>query len=86
VFLDLGMPGMDGYDTARALRRLPGLALVWIVALSGWNDQQTLARTVSAGFDHHLNKPADFALIDTVLSADLVRTGLAPLRGRASQL
>jgi len=86
VFLDLGMPDVDGYDTALALRRLPGLALVWIVALSGWNDKQTIARTASAGFDHHLTKPADFALIDSVLSADLARTGRAPLRELASQL
>lgn len=86
VFLDLGMPDMDGFDTALALRRLPSLALVWIIALSGWNDKQTIARTVSAGFDRHLTKPADFALIDSVLSADLARTGRAPLRGLASQL
>jgi CheY-like chemotaxis protein len=73
VFLDLGMPVMDGYETAAALRRLPGLEKVWIVALSGWNDQATLARTHAAGFDYHLTKPANFAIIDNFLYGDWTR-------------
>jgi len=73
VFLDLGMPVMDGYETAVALRRLPGLEKVWIVALSGWSDQATLARTRAAGFDYHLTKPADFAIIDNFLYGDWTR-------------
>ena len=73
VFLDLGMPVMDGYETAVALRRLPGLEKVWIVALSGWNDQATLARTHAAGFDYHLTKPANFAIIDNLLYGDWTR-------------
>jgi CheY-like chemotaxis protein len=77
IFLDLGMPGMDGYETAVALRRIAGLALVTIVALSGWNDQATLARVEHAGFDHHLTKPATFDQIDSVLQGEC-----APLAGR----
>jgi CheY-like chemotaxis protein len=73
VFLDLGMPVMDGYETAVALRRLPGLEKVWIVALSGWSDQATLARTHAAGFDYHLTKPANFAIIDNFLYGDWTR-------------
>jgi CheY-like chemotaxis protein len=73
VFLDLGMPVMDGYETAVALRRLPGLESVWIVALSGWSDQATLARTRAAGFDYHLSKPADFGIIDNFLYGDWTR-------------
>lgn len=90
VFLDLGMPIMDGYETAVALRALPGLANVWIMALSGWSDQATLARAHNAGFDYHMTKPADFATIDNFLYGDWRRLmrGLAlpPLRGRASPL
>ena len=67
IFLDLGMPGMDGYDTAIALRRIAGLERVTVVALSGWNDQATMARVRSAGFDHHLTKPASFDHIDQIL-------------------
>lgn len=70
VFLDLGMPDMDGFETAVALRRIAGLEDVWIVALSGWSDQATLARTRSAGFDYHLTKPANFAIIDNFLYGD----------------
>jgi CheY-like chemotaxis protein len=80
IFLDLGMPGMDGYETALAMRRVAGLALVTIVALSGWNDQATLGRTRSAGFDHHLTKPASFDQIDGVLAGDYVPLAGPPLR------
>jgi len=73
VFLDLGMPVMDGYETAVALRRLAGLETVWIVALSGWSDQATLARTHAAGFDYHLTKPVNFAIIDNFLYGDWTR-------------
>jgi CheY-like chemotaxis protein len=73
VFLDLGMPVMDGYETAVALRCLAGLETVWIVALSGWSDQATLARTHAAGFDYHLTKPANFAIIDNFLYGDWTR-------------
>jgi CheY-like chemotaxis protein len=73
VFLDLGMPVMDGYETAVLLRRLSGLKSVWIVALSGWSDQATLARTRHAGFDYHLSKPADLSRIDNFLHGDWTR-------------
>lgn len=73
VFLDLGMPGMDGYETAVALRRLPGMAAILIVALSGWSDQATLARVRSARFDYHLSKPADVRRINEFLRGDWTR-------------
>jgi CheY-like chemotaxis protein len=77
VFLDLGMPVMDGYETAVLLRRIPGLETMWIVALSGWSDQATLARTLHAGFDYHLSKPADLARIDNFLHGDWTRLSRA---------
>lgn len=80
VFLDLGMPVMDGYETAVKLRRLAGMEGLWIVALSGWSDQATLARTQNAGFDYHLSKPADLARIDNFLRGDwMPRPGASPL-------
>lgn len=57
VLLDLGMPKMDGYETARQMRRRPGGEHVKLVALSGWGRQQDRQRTTEAGFDHHLVKP-----------------------------
>ena len=59
VLLDIGMPGMDGYEVARRLRQLPGLAGVVLVALTGWGQEQDRQRSKEAGFDHHLTKPAD---------------------------
>ena len=86
IFLDLGMPDMDGYETAVALRRIPGLAQVRIAALTGWNDRATLARVVGAGFDHHLTKPATFAQIDNILRGEWERVARPPLQGASRHL
>jgi CheY-like chemotaxis protein len=67
VFLDLGMPGMNGYDVAVALRQLPSLHDVYIAAVTGWNDASTRAQVISAGFDLHLTKPAAVESILDVL-------------------
>jgi CheY-like chemotaxis protein len=58
VLLDLGMPEMDGFDVARAMRA-EGWRHTRIVALTGWGQQADRARTRDAGFDHHLTKPVD---------------------------
>jgi CheY-like chemotaxis protein len=57
VLLDIGMPGMDGYATARAMRKLAGLEQVTLTALTGWGAAEDRARSRAAGFDHHLLKP-----------------------------
>jgi CheY-like chemotaxis protein len=57
VLLDLGMPAMDGYETARHLRRLAGGRDTRLIALTGWGQQQDRQRTAEAGFDVHLVKP-----------------------------
>ncbi|MFC5549074.1 response regulator [Massilia aerilata] len=67
IFLDLGMPVMSGYEVATALRKLPALADVFLLALTGWNDQETRAAVIAAGFDRHLVKPPDFAQIRALL-------------------
>jgi len=59
VLLDLGMPGMDGYAIARALRGQPALARTCIVALTGRAADADRRRTLAAGFDHHLTKPVE---------------------------
>ena len=55
--MDLGMPAMDGYDSARHLRRLPWGKPARLIALTGWGQQQDRLRTAEAGFDVHLVKP-----------------------------
>jgi CheY-like chemotaxis protein len=58
AFLDIGMPRLDGYGAARAIRALPGLAPVTLVALTGWGAPEDRRRSREAGFDQHLLKPA----------------------------
>jgi len=58
VFLDIGMPRMDGYQAARAIRARPDLARVPLVAVTGWGADDDRRRSREAGFDEHLLKPA----------------------------
>ena len=57
VLLDLGMPKMDGYETARRLRQESWGQHAMLVALTGWGQQRDRERTAEAGFDAHLVKP-----------------------------
>ncbi|MTV56014.1 response regulator, partial [Pseudoduganella buxea] len=68
AFLDLGMPVMDGLETARHLRALPVTRHVTLVALTGWGAPDDRARASAAGFDHHLLKPAVPAEVQALLA------------------
>jgi PAS domain S-box-containing protein len=59
MFLDIGMPGMDGYEVARRIRQSPGLENLVLAALTGWGQQEDRRRTAEAGFNHHLVKPPE---------------------------
>jgi signal transduction histidine kinase len=59
VFLDLGMPRMDGAEAAKRLRTLPGGGQTILIALTGWGQEHDRQRTRAAGFDHHFLKPID---------------------------
>jgi CheY-like chemotaxis protein len=61
VFLDLGLPGMDGYEVARRLRQDNQLADVVLVAVTGYGADDDRQRSHDAGIDHHLVKPVDIA-------------------------
>ncbi|HEX7988007.1 MAG TPA: response regulator, partial [Duganella sp.] len=63
IIMDLGMPGMDGYETARAIRQRPGAERILMLALTGWGQSDARRRTVEAGFDHHLVKPVELEQI-----------------------
>jgi signal transduction histidine kinase len=67
VLLDIGMPGMDGYETCRRIRQAPGGAAIFVVALTGWGQEDDIQRALGAGFDLHLTKPADPAAVSRLL-------------------
>jgi signal transduction histidine kinase/ActR/RegA family two-component response regulator len=67
IFLDLGMPGMNGYEVARQLRLTPELQSVVLVALTGWGQEKDKRETSEAGFDHHLIKPPDITDLRKVI-------------------
>jgi signal transduction histidine kinase len=71
AILDIGMPGTNGYDVARALRRRQGQE-VTLVALTGWGQDADRRRASDAGFDHHLTKPVDPQTLNSLLD-DLAR-------------
>jgi CheY-like chemotaxis protein len=78
VFLDIGMPGLSGYDVARQLRAHPAGRDLTLVALTGWGQAEDRKRTTEAGFDHHVVKPADLETIQRICKREAVATGLPP--------
>jgi PAS domain S-box-containing protein len=68
VLCDLGLPGMDGFAVARALRETPQLATTFLVAVSGYGKDEDRHRARAAGFDLHLTKPVNFRDLQGLLS------------------
>ena len=79
VLLDIGLPGMDGYEVAVRLRQMPETRDSCLIALTGYGQPADRARAREAGFDHHLTKPADpdalLGLITAWLQARSIDTG-----------
>jgi signal transduction histidine kinase/CheY-like chemotaxis protein len=89
IFLDLGMPRMDGITAATRVRALPHGPGITLVALTGWGQEEDQKRTREAGFDGHLLKPIDSVALGRLLAAPPLRNGFnnfagapGPLRGR----
>ncbi len=68
VLLDIGMPGLDGYEVASRIRETPGLSNVVLAALTGWGQPEDRRRSAEAGFDHHLIKPVEADILGDLLS------------------
>ncbi|QJX00534.1 PAS domain S-box protein [Frigoriglobus tundricola] len=68
ILLDLGLPGMNGFEVARRVRENPDLRGVTIAALTGWGQDEDRRRTREGGFDHHLVKPVNIDDLDTILT------------------
>jgi CheY-like chemotaxis protein len=67
VLLDIGLPGMDGYQIASLLREDPRCKDAVIIAVSGYGQEDDLRRSRLAGFNHHLVKPVDFDSLTALL-------------------
>jgi two-component system, sensor histidine kinase len=68
MLLDIGMPGLNGYEVASRVRELPGGDAVMLIALTGWGQPSDRARASEAGFDHHLTKPIDHDALADLLT------------------
>ena len=69
VFLDIGMPTLDGHETAKLIRKQPWGKDMVLVALTGWGQHEDRRRSKDAGFNHHLVKPADPVVVEKLLSS-----------------
>ena len=67
ILLDIGMPRLNGYETARRIREQPWGRGVKLVAVTGWGQETDRRRSQEAGFDHHLVKPVDPAALSKLL-------------------
>ena len=77
VLLDIGMPGMNGYEVARTIRARFPTRPAALVALTGWGQDDDRRRAREAGFDHHLVKPAEIDALQRLLAALETRAGLS---------
>jgi PAS domain S-box-containing protein len=68
VLLDIGLPGLNGYDVAKRLRQQPSLKNIVLVAMTGYGQPSDRQRSQEAGFDHHLVKPGDFGMVLEILA------------------
>jgi CheY-like chemotaxis protein len=73
ILLDIALPGITGYEVARELRQHPALKEVVLIAVSGYAQPSDRQRSFDAGFDHHLPKPVDFAVLRELLANVSVR-------------
>jgi CheY-like chemotaxis protein len=67
IFLDIGLPGMNGYEVARLIRSMPHGELPRIVAVTGWGSEQDKKNSAEAGCNLHLTKPIDLDEVEKLL-------------------
>jgi CheY-like chemotaxis protein len=60
---------MDGYEVARSIREQPDFRDITLIALTGWSQEKDRHRSQKAGFDHHLTKPANVGVLETLLTS-----------------
>ena len=68
VLLDIGLPDLNGFDTARRIREQPWGKNIVLVALTGWGQEEDRRKSKDAGFDHHMVKPVDLVALKKLLA------------------
>lgn len=68
ALVDVGLPGLDGYELARQVRALPDAGKVRLIAVTGYGQPEDRRRAVEAGFDAHLIKPMDLQKLEQLLA------------------
>lgn len=67
VLLDIGLPGMNGYEICQAMKKQPSLKHTIFIAQTGWGQKEHRERTKEVGFDYHLVKPVDIKALENIL-------------------
>ena len=80
ILLDIGLPGIDGYEAARRIRGLPRGREILLVAVTGWGQEEDRRRSSEAGFDHHMVKPLRAAALEALLATATRRSSVRPSR------
>jgi len=78
AILDIGMPSLNGYEVARAIRATPANDAIMLAALTGWGGELDRERSKSSGFDAHLTKPAAAGDLERILAQAAARRGAGP--------
>jgi PAS domain S-box-containing protein len=81
ALLDIGMPKLNGYETARRIRQMPSGAKMLLIALTGWGQDEDRRRSVDAGFDAHIVKPVNVAEVQQWLAKTFPAEGREAERG-----
>jgi PAS domain S-box-containing protein len=71
IFLDIGLPGLNGIEVAKVIRHSDTSPIPHLVALTGWGTEETKQKTKEAGFDEHLTKPVELARVESILQGEL---------------
>ena len=77
ALIDIGLPGMDGYNLAQRIREQPQFRTMVLVAQTGWAHDEDRLRSKQAGFDYHLAKPLDHDRLHDILSESIPDTLIA---------
>jgi PAS domain S-box-containing protein len=86
VLMDIGLPKLNGYDAARAIRSKPWGKTMTLVALTGWGRKSDRRRSHESGFDRHLTKPVEAEVLESLLNSCSARLATEAARGPGDHL